>query len=223
MAVYRRNTPRFTAGAGGGVPAGVAPLGAIVRGSVQAPSARQNSPLAKRHRCSACQIEYEVPNGQRVSCPMCDVERRLHEVQQALMAEVNKSSLLKERLARVQADNDVAEGMRQAVDLLDARDLAFLKQVAYRWRDRADDDWDAGPFRMSVIHTQRKIGRKRITVANGFLLLDPGHEPETHECSSVGGASIAGDYELACRMWSNTKAMELLMRTLVTHLSGRTS
>jgi hypothetical protein len=185
---------------------------------IQARTATQDAnSVATRFACSFCQITYYVPLGLKAQCPLCEAERRVKELQAALMVLKNQLEQSENSAARLRTTVDITVAMRDALDITNAKDLTFLKSVLYRYRA------DRSAIGLRVTHgSAQGTGRRQHAPANGFLALPRGGEPEAHLCSSAGGVAIAGYFEEAARTSGLPYAMTTIMRAVNPSLTGAT-
>lgn len=159
-----------------------------------------------RYSCAEHQIVYYTPKGGPHTCPLCEVEDRLDQIQGSFVATRNELELLRRDNHNLKIQVDLVEAMREALGIISPEDLTFLKTVCYRWRsDRA--------INLKVTHG--KPAKKRDDPpCNGFLAQPRGGEPEAHRCDSAGGVALATYYEEAQQTVGGSQAMTLLIRAL---------
>jgi hypothetical protein len=177
--------------------------------------------VATRFACSGCQITYYVPLGKKAQCPLCAAERRVEELQAALMVLKNQLEATENSASRLRSTVDITFAMREALDVTNDEDLTFLKSVLYRFRA------DKSSIGLRVTHGSAGASpsngrRQQVAPPNGFLALPRGGEPEAHLCSSVGGVAIAGYFEEAVRASGAPSAMVTIMRAVNQALIGAT-
>lgn len=102
---------------------------------------------------------------------------------------------------------DLDSAMRLAIDVVDPRDLTFLKALLYRYRD------DPTSITLRVSHGQPRT-RGEPPAAIGFIAQPRRGEPEAHICSSVGGVALAGYVDEITRSKSNAEALGALTKAL---------
>lgn len=170
-------------------------------------------------RCTRCLISYDAVRASAAACPLCDAQKRMSALQEAVMSEKRRGDLLAEQLRRYRTEVDTTEAMRSALSLLSQDDLIFLKAALYHWRQDK--------------HTQLRVthgplggpgaperGRKNAPPrANGFLLIPAHAEPEAHLCSSMGGVALAQYLDEVGRATSSNNALAMLMRVMLANLA----
>lgn len=180
---------------------------------VQAKTAKQDVAFNDRVACSKCQISYYVPLGYKPICPLCDAEKRITELRRALYQAEQHAIKAEAQAHQVQTHVDIVLAIRDALEIMSVDDLAFLKSVLYRYRERK-----AG-VQLKLIHGVPSHGRKKPPI-NGFLAVYQDGEPEAHECTSMGGLAVAGYYQEALQLAGSAKAMEHLHRALSTQMAA---
>lgn len=180
---------------------------------IQAKHAVQDSPLATKYSCSLHAISYHATSP---ACPLCDADKRVHDLQRALADVTNRLEILHDENKRLRVQTDVVEAMREALDVTGPDDLLFLKEVLYQWKiDRS--------IALKVTHGSllRKRSRAKLP-PNGFIAMPRGADPRGHVCNSLGGLAIAGYFEEALNTVGSAQAMILLVRAMAKHLPGAT-
>lgn len=185
--------------------------------SIQAPMRDPaNDRYAKRFACARCKITYDVPEGVRAQCPLCDAQAEVDQMRRALLEANNKLELQTNELNRLRPQVDLVAAMRQALELADSEDLTFLKSVAYRCR--------AGePVSLKVMLVMPAGGprqrRGRAMKPNGFVAVFRDHE-ETHRCTSMGGLALARYVGEGLASVGPISTMQHVMRAMSEYLSA---
>lgn len=160
--------------------------------------------VATRMACSKCQITYYVVKNRKATCPLCDAEHRILELQAAMSGMRNQLEQAENSAARLKAAVDIVSAMRLAGDALGDEDRIFLKSVLYRFRA------ERGSITLRTTHG----GTERRPAANGFIAVPRIGEPEAHLCTSIGGVAIAAYYEEADRTFGSAQALSTIMKAL---------
>lgn len=144
-------------------------------------------------KCTSCNILYTTS-----PCPLCAEVKRSEQLRQALTNATSRLELLEEENRGLEASVSLKNAMRDAMDLLDADDRLFLKQVLYQWRhDRS---------------VSLKVARTPPGTAPHTLLADYRHtDAEGREFTSIGGRALVGFYYEAQREHGAVAAMKLLL------------
>lgn len=145
----------------------------------------------------------------RAGCPACEAERETNQLRSAVQTLTNQIKSLTETNTRLKAQTDVVFAIREAADILDDDDLAFLKSVLYEWRDQKT-------AALKVTHG----GKGRRQSPNGFIAYFRKGDPMGHLCSSVGGLAIAEYLDEAINTVGPVEAMKLLVRGMHPYLPG---
>lgn len=180
---------------------------AYVSTPVQARTVDQQDGLgvADRYACSSCRITYQVAQGERARCPLCDMKRRYLELQNASTMLRNQLELSEESRNALGVVADVVVAMQRAMDLVDLDDMTFLKSVLYRFRQDSTD------ISLGVLRAKAENGRSRVI---GFLAHPRYGDPEPRACTSVGGVALAGYYDEVSRSTGSVAALSTLIRAM---------
>lgn len=157
--------------------------------------------------CGIHEISYKSI---RPGCPLCEADREIDSLRDALHKLKNEVAVLHEQNVRLEAQTNFVYAIKEATALLGEDDMAFLKAVLYEWRDTK-------ALGLKVTHG----GDDR--QANGFIAMPRRGEPYAHACSSVGGLAIVEYFDEATNSVGNAKAMEMLVRGMADHLPGAVS
>lgn len=172
--------------------------------SLQGRRKDQDSSVATKFTCAECLITYYAA---RAHCPLCDANRRLKETQAAILQMQREMEFLSNANNRLAEQVDSSRAVRNALELLDDNDRAFLKAVLYQWKtDRS--------VNLRVTHTSvRPVGKRRSPLRpNGFVAVFRGSDPVGHTCTSMGGVAIAEYYEEGLRTVGHEKALNMLLK-----------
>lgn len=172
--------------------------------SLQGRRKDQDSEVATKYTCAECLITYYAT---QAHCPLCDSNARLKHTQDALRQIQREIEFLTNANKNLAEAVDSTRAVRNALDLLDDPDRAFLKGVLYQWKA------DRG-VNLRVTHTSAttRKGRVKGTKPNGFVAIFRGSDPVAHVCSSMGGVAIAEYYEEALRTVGHEKALNMLLK-----------
>lgn len=183
---------------------------ALTSGNANYVSAHVNrsAPL-KSFECGIHNLEYRA---HRAGCPVCEAERDVESMRNALMEAKNKLRIASERNHQLESWWDLSMAIRDAIPLLDDDDLVFLKTTLYEWRNRKS-------LSMKVTHGPAKR-RRQPPAPNGFLVMPRRGDPYGHLCTSVGGVAIADYFDEALNSYGAIQAMTLLVRGFSQHLPG---
>lgn len=154
--------------------------------------------------CGIHEISYK---SLRPGCPMCELEREVLVLRDALGKLKNELALTHDQNVRLEAQNNFVFAIKEATALLDDEDMGFLKSVLYEWRDTKS---------LGLKPTHGGESRE----ANGFIVMPRRGDPYAHLCTSVGGLAIAQYFDEAVNSVGNAKAMEHLVRGMAEHLPG---
>lgn len=165
------------------------------------------SSVFTKYKCSRCAIQYEIKTGAKADCPLCTQEIKTEQMRQALKEATKKLEYLEGQLRRLESQNDLRAAIKNALDLIEAEDLMFLKAVLYRWRQDKSID-------LKVTH------HGKTHKANGFIAVPRRGEPEGHTCSSIGGVAVAALYDEALRSVGTAEAMRTLLKAAQHLLPG---
>ena len=155
-----------------------------------------------------CGIHELFYRASRPGCPACAAERDKQRMRESLQEVTSKLDIAMQELARLRVQTDIVAAIREAANLLDESDLAFLKATLYEWRDTKG---------VSLKVTR---GGKRNGTPNGFIVIPRKGEPYGHSCSSMGGMAIAAYFDEATNSTGPAKAMEWLVKGMYAHLPG---
>lgn len=180
--------------------------------SLQGRRKDQDSSVATKYTCASCLITYYAP---KAHCPLCDANERLKYTQQALLEAQRELEFLTNVNNRMAEQLDPTIAIKNALELLNDLDRAFLKTVLYQWKTDRN-------VNLRVTHTSaRPVGKRRSpTRPNGFVSVSRGSEPVAHVCSSMGGIAIAEYYEEALRTVGHERALNMLLKGFVELLPG---
>lgn len=169
---------------------------------------------AIRHfKCTRCIIVYSKtfgPNDKTFEseCPLCRQELKTEQMRQSLQNTAAKVELLERQNNEMEGVVNLQKSFRDALDLIDDEDRAFIKTVLYQWRmDKS--------VTLKVTHNAERR-------ANGFLADYRQSEPEARQCTSIGGMAIAAYYDEALRTVGSAQAMQILLRAAQHLLPGAT-
>lgn len=174
-----------------------------------ASSPKRPMPKLESFECGRHSVEYQAYSA---GCPVCEGEREVEGMRQALMEAKNKLRIATERNRQLESWWDLSMAMRDAIPLLDDDDLVFLKTTLYEWRNNKS-------LSMKVTHGPRKKKREP-SAPNGFIVMPRKGDPFGHLCTSVGGVAIADYFEEALNTYGAIQAMTLLVRGFSQHLPG---
>lgn len=159
--------------------------------------------------CGIHNITYEAA---RAGCPMCASERQVNQMRSALKDAQNQLQILTEQNLQLKVQVDIVAAIREATQILDDNDMAFLKTVLYEWRDQKS-------VALKTTHGPRKKKRE-VPPPNGFIAMPRSGDPYGHLCTSVGGLAIAEYLDEAINTVGPANAMTLLVRGMSSHLPG---
>lgn len=164
-----------------------------------------------KYACPRHKVEYVVPGGDDVECPVCLHEGIAEDLRISLQMANGKIELLEKEIVHLRGKVDSAFAMGNSMDLLDVHDRTFLKSVLYRWReDKA--------VTLKITHRYDDDGKK--ADANGFIAVYRRGDPVGHQCTSIGGVALSGYYEETQRQHGDATAMQLLARAANDLLRG---
>lgn len=163
----------------------------------------------KQFECGIHDVTYMAL---RAGCPVCEMEREVNRMRDALKDARNALSLVTEENARLKVQTDILAAIREAAPALDDNDMAFLKAVLYEFRD----DKSIG---LKTTHGP-KLKKRDIPSANGFIAMPRKGDPYGHVCTSVGGLAIAEYFDEATNSFGGAQAMTLLVRGMSAYLPG---
>lgn len=181
---------------------------------IQGRYADQDSSVATKYNCATCSISYYT-DAKKPKCPLCDLEKRLNQTQEALAIALRELETYRNTNTRLAEQMESTYAIRGALDLLDDNDTAFLKTVLYQWKiDRA--------VTLRVTHgAPVGHGRKKRPRANGFVAVFRGQpDPVAHVCTSMGGLAIADYFEEGLNEKGHPGAMAMLLKGLNTLTPG---
>jgi hypothetical protein len=159
-----------------------------------------------KYKCSRCAIQYEIKTGSSPDCPLCTQEIKTEQMRRSLKEATRKIELMEERIRQLESRDEIRSALREALELVEDEDLAFLKGVLYRWRHDKSIDL--------------KVTKGRTGKANGFIAVPRHGKPEGRTCSSIGGVAVAALYEEALRTVGTAEAMKTLMKAAQHLLPG---
>lgn len=173
--------------------------------------------LSTQYMCSRCAIRYEVTEGEKAHCPLCEAEKRL--VEAYLLAEQlrDENTNLRKKLDSLTTWVDHVHAIRDAMDLVGPEDMVFLKQVMYLYRDDRSYQLTA----LAKVTTD-KNGRitKRQPMRNELMLTKPGQrQGERHQFTSIGGVAVVGYFDEMTRQMGEKQAMVYLLRAVSLYLT----
>lgn len=164
--------------------------------------------------CGIHDITYKA---YKPGCPLCSSERENNQLRAAMKEARGKLEILHEQNQKLQLQVDIAYAIREAAELLDDDDMAFLKAVLYEWRDTKS-------IALKVTHggakTSTSRDKRKPMPPNGFIIMPRQGDPYGHICSSMGGLAIAEYFVEAQNSVGPAKAMELLVRGMSPYLPG---
>lgn len=163
----------------------------------------------KQFECGIHQVTYLAHTA---GCPVCDAERSVEKMRNALKDARNQLDLLTKENYQLKIQTDLMSAIREATQLLDDNDLAFLKAVLYEFRDSKS-------VALKTTHGARKKKRETPT-ANGFIAMPRSGDPYGHVCTSIGGRAIADYFDEATNSVGGAQAMTILVRAMAAHLPG---
>lgn len=163
----------------------------------------------KKFDCGIHDLTYQAI---RAGCPACEADRDVTAMRHALEDTRNKLALLTEQNHQMRIQIDIVAAMREATEILDDHDMAFLKTVLYTWRDTKS-------LGLKTTHGSRK-GKREVPAANGFIVMPREGDPYGHLLTSMGGLAIADYFDEATRTVGPAKAMEFLVKGMSAHLPG---
>jgi len=196
-------------------PRAAAPMRRTQTFAAQAKTKGGHTAVSKQYRCSKCAITYDVAEGDRAHCPMCEVEKQLKTTQLYLQEALEKVDGLQRQLSAMGAQVDHVSAIRQALDIISSEDLAWLKGVMYRYRvDKS--------LTLMSMHLEPRISRKASDrkIHNAFALVERGRDNDTYQPASPGGIAIVGYYQEITRELGQKQAMAYLLRALSMVLTG---
>lgn len=153
-----------------------------------------------------CGIHMLTYKAARPGCPVCLLEREVKELRTALQEVRNQLERTHDQNVRLESENNFIFAIKEAAEVLDEDDMAFLKTVLYEWRDTKG---------LGLKTTHGKNRR-----ANGFIVMPRNGEPWAHTCHSIGGMAIADYFDEATNSVGSAKAMEHMVRGFAAHLPG---
>lgn len=166
------------------------------------------------YECGIHDITYKA---YKPGCPLCAAEREVQRLRVAVKESRGKLEILHDQNQKLQLQVDIAYAIREAAELLDDDDMAFLKAVLYDWRDTKS-------LALKVTHggakTSTSRNKRKPVPPNGFIIMPRQGDPYGHICSSMGGLAIAEYFVEAQNSVGPAKAMELLVRGMSPYLPG---
>ena len=180
------------------------------RAGNQAPAATQDAEeYAKKIKCEKCLIEYYVGLGDRMACPMCNLQRNYDEVRASLIQAQNEVQVLRNQNSRLQVQTDLQAAIRAALEILDDGDYAWLKAQMYQYK--IDKSVMLKPTHGRLLNGKRpKRGEK--LPPNGFMTMPRDGDPEAHACSSLGGLAMAEYLDEAISTFGSAQAMGIMLK-----------
>lgn len=161
--------------------------------------------------CGIHELSYK---SHRAGCPACESERALRDLRRANQELSGKLEIAYGELQKLRVQTDIVSAIREAADILDDNDMAFLKSVLYEWRDTKS-------LAIKTTHgAGLKSRRGKRPAPNGFIVMPRKGDPYGHICSSVGGLAIAEYYDEATNTVGGARAMEFLVKGMSIHLPG---
>jgi hypothetical protein len=172
---------------------------------------RAKPPELKQFECGIHAVTYM---SHHAGCPVCQAERDLESMRNAVRELKQKLEFVSEENHRLQTQVDIVTAIREAALILDDNDLEFLKVVLYQWRD-------AKSIGLKTTHGARMKQRKGEPLpANGFIVMPRQGDPYGHVCTSMGGVAIAEYFDEATNTVGPARAMDFLVKGLCHILPG---
>lgn len=171
--------------------------------------------------CSSHAIRYR--DTRHPGCPVCIMSQRVAELERELGKQSNRNDRLAQDNYRLEAQVDTLTLMRDAFDLMDDDDRAFVKSFLYLWRDDP-----------SLVSVSSLIRQRTIRVPNtgtvvrhevcGFVVSVRGGGENSgrqeHEMMSVGGMALAKAFSEAIKVVGQIKASDMLVKAASERLVG---
>lgn len=162
---------------------------------------------AKLTHCDKHAIDYYTFEAQLIVCPACDLESRVTQLEIDLKAARNAVDRLVNERDQAQKLVNMVAAMRDAVFLMDADDLVWVKAVVYRWRmDRS--------IKLKPLHDTKHEH------PTGLMAVPTKGDPEARTCTSIGGVALAGFIEESNQSQGAEDTMSSLARAMHRHLQG---
>lgn len=171
--------------------------------------------FASKYECDKCKISYHVPAGAMAKCPLCAAQREIDELKVELLQLTNQAKALAPRIAQLEAQVNLQNAIRAAIEVCDQDDYLWLKTVLYQYKiDKS----------VSLKATHGKVagatGRSRRDQANGFMTVPRQGDPEAHIARSMGGLAIAEYLDEAISTAGSAQAMGIMLKAWWKHLPG---
>lgn len=171
--------------------------------------------LAKEFPCGIHNIRYLAF---KPGCPVCDAERQVINLREAVKELKDQNKILHDHLVVAQLQVDAVSAYRTSSQLLDDNDRAFYKEVLYMFRDESSVSLRPLMDERRIIRDGARVS-KRIPV--GIIVVPRGGEAWGHECTSIGGSSIAQIFEENVNGLGTIQATKMMVRGLAGLLPGR--
>ena len=187
------------------------------RGPVQKRAQEQDSSWGTKHVCTEHMIEYYIFTGERVRCPMCTQFRDDDELRAQLLQRENELKMATSQLQKLQVLVDIQTAIRQAIEILDDDDYAWLKLQMYQYKlDKS--------VALKATHG-KPAGAKRVKRGdklppNGFMALPRKGDPEGHLATSIGGLAMAEYLDEAITCFGSAQAMGIMLKAWWKALPG---
>ena len=173
--------------------------------------------LAVKVKCDIHLIEYYAGRGDRVRCPMCVTERKHDDLKARTIALENELKVAQNALEKLRVQVDLQTAIRQAIEILDDHDYAWLKVQMYLYKmDKS--------VTLKVTHGKpaggRRIKRGEKLPPNGFMAIPRKGDPEGHLASSLGGLAMAEYLDEAITCLGSAQAMGVMLKAWWKALPG---
>lgn len=164
-----------------------------------------------RYSCSACKIDYQVGDGRKALCPLCDAKAVIESLREQIQNAAQETYMLQGDLERAQTHSSLVGTLREALHIADFEDAAMIKAIAYRWR--------ADPDSLEVMAI-RGGGRYQGQTKVMLEICPESGEREHFVPSSVGGVAFVETYDELVRSMGVTKAMQQYVQAIAAKLAS---
>lgn len=186
-------------------------------GAVQTELISQDSAYAKKLRCETHAIDYYVAEADSIKCPMCQLHKRTDDLRADLILAQNELKLARNELDRLKPQIDLQSAIKNALEILDDDDYAWLKLQMYQYKIEKS-------VMLKPTHGKleggRRLRRGEKLPANGFMTVPRHGDPEAHTASSLGGVAMAEYLDEAISCYGSAQAMGIMLKAWWKALPG---
>ena len=177
---------------------------------VQGKRGAGDAPGLEKYSCSACRIDYQVHEGRKALCPLCEAREEIATLRQHLDSMSQQTMILESDLERARNESSMIDAMRQALSLAESGDVAEIKAIAYRWRSEPQrivvqccmSPDDGSRWALKVRERNRPSGATEVFVPQ-----------------SVGGVAFVETFRDLMRARGSVKAMEGYSQAIADNLA----